>query len=128
MAKEAVIETAVMIYGDDGILRIRINEGAHIDLAQAKLTRETIRRLCGETKIPVLVDATVRYTITKEAEEFGAQNANNRIATAVISSNPFGKISLNIFLAIFKPSTTFKFFMNEEKAVEWLNEQVKRRN
>jgi hypothetical protein len=120
MAKEAVIETAVMIYGDDGILRIRINEGANIDLSQAKLTNETIRRLCGDAKILVLTDATAQYTITKEAQEFGAQHVDNRIATAVLSSNPLGKISLNIFLSIFKPSTKFKFFTNEEKAVEWL--------
>lgn len=124
MAKEAVLETVLMTYGDDGILRIRINEGAVIGLSQAKLQFETIRRLCGEGKIAVLVDATLSHSITKEAQEYAAQNVGNRIATAVINPNPFAKITLNIFLAIFKPATPFRTFMNEENALKWLKEKV----
>ena len=128
MAKEAVLETVLMVYGDDGILRIRINDGAVIGLAQAKLQTETIRRLCGDTKLPVLVDARANYSITKEAEEYGAQQAANRIATAVLSSSPFAKLTLNIFLGIFKPTTKFKAFSDEEDAVKWLKEQVRKIN
>lgn len=125
MAKEAVLETVLMAYGDDGILRVTINEGANIGIAQAKLQKETTERLCGNLKVPVLVDARASYTITKEAEEYGAQQSLNRIATAVISSSPFAKITLNVFISIFKPATAFKVFSNEEDAVLWLKEQMR---
>jgi hypothetical protein len=123
MAKEAVLETVMMSYGDDGILRIKIKEGAVIGLAQAKLQFETIRRVCGDDKILALIDATASHTVTKEAQEFAAQNVGNRIATAVINPNPFSKITLNLFLRIFRPVTPFKSFSNEENAVKWLLEQ-----
>lgn len=128
MAKEAVLETVLMTYGDDGILRIRINDGAVIGLPQAKLQFETIKRLCGEDKIAVLVDSSASHTITKEAQEFAANNVGNRIATAVISPNPFSKLTLNLFLGIFRPTTPFKMFTSEENAVKWLKEKVTARN
>jgi hypothetical protein len=123
MAKEAVLETVTMSYGDDGILRIKINEGAVIGLPQAKLQFETIRRLCGEGKILVLIDSSATHTVTKEAQEYASQNVGNRIATAVINPNPFSKISLNLFLRIFRPVTPYKMFTSEERACEWLMEQ-----
>lgn len=127
MAKEAVLETVLMSYGEDGILRIRINEGASIGLAQAKLQYDTIQRLCGDTKVPVLVDARANYSYSKEAEEFAAQHSGRRIATAVISSNTFTAVGLNLYLSIFKPSSPYKLFSSEDSALEWLNEQMRKR-
>lgn len=125
MAKEAVLETVLMSYGDDGILRIRINEGAELTLAQAKLQLETIKRLCGNSKVPILVDARANYTITKEAQEFSSQQEAIRIATAVLSANQFTKVSLNFYLSIFKPATPYRLFSNEEEAIAWLKDQVR---
>lgn len=123
MAREAVLETVTMSYGDDGILRIKINEGAAIGLPQAKLQFETIRRLCGEGKILVLIDARADHTVTKEAQKYTAQNVGNRIATAVINPNPLSNISLNLVLKVFRPTTPYKLFSNEENASAWLGEQ-----
>jgi hypothetical protein len=128
MAKEAVLESVSMSFGDDGILRIRINEGAVIGLAQAKLQHETIRRMCGEGKIPVLIDSRANYAVTKEAQEYAAANSGNRIATAVVGSSPLAKISLNLYLSIFRPLTPYKLFSTEEAAIDWLKEQVRARN
>lgn len=124
MANEAVLETVVMTYGDDGILRITINEGASIGIQQTRLQLETIRRICGDAKIPVLIDARASHHVSTEAKEFTAQNVGNRIATAVISSNPLTKISVNIFVSVFRPSTPYRVFSNEAKAEKWLSEQL----
>jgi hypothetical protein len=124
MAKEAVLETVTMSYGEDGILRIRIEEGAAIGLLQAKLQFETIRRLCGDAKILVLIDARAHHTVTKEAQEYAAQNVGGRIATAVINQNPFAQISLNLYLKIFKPVSPYRLFSEEDEAVAWLKEQT----
>lgn len=124
MAKEAVLESVTMLLGDDGILRIRINEGAVINLAQAKLQYETILRMCGEKRIAVLVDATGNHEIEKDAQQWAADHTSNRIATAVISSKPFASITLNLFISLFKPKSTFKLFRDEEKAMEWLRDMM----
>jgi hypothetical protein len=122
MAKEAVLESVTMILGDDGILRIRIMEGACINLAQAKLQYETIRRLCGDSRVLVLVDATSKHEVDKDAQQWAADHTENRIATAVISSRPFAAITLNLFISLFNPKSTFKLFRDEEKALAWLKE------
>lgn len=124
MANEAVLETVTMSYGEDGILRIKIADGAVIGLTQAKLQFETIRRLCGDVKVAVLVDATASHSVTKEAQEFAAQNAGNRIATAVINGNALSIITLNLFQRIFKPASQFKVFSNETSALIWLREKI----
>lgn len=123
MANEAVLESVIMSYGDDGILRITINEGAEIGIQQTRLQLETVRRICGSQKVRVLIDARASHEVTQEAKEFTAQNVGNRIATAVISSNPLTKISVNIFVRMFKPSTPYRIFSREAKALAWLKEQ-----
>lgn len=124
MAKEAVLESVTMLLGDDGILRIRINEGARISLAQAKLQYETIRRMCGDDRVAVLVDATGNHEVDKDAQQWAADHTANRIATAVVSSKPFAAITLNLFISLFKPKSTFKLFRDEEKALAWLREMM----
>lgn len=126
MAKEAVLESVTMLLGDDGILRIRIKEGARINLAQAKLQYETIRRMCGDEKVAVLVDAASEHSVDKDAQQWAADNTDNRIATAVISSSPVAAITLNLFITLFKPKSTFKLFREEEKAMAWLHEMMKK--
>jgi hypothetical protein len=126
MAKEAVLESVTMLLGDDGILRIRIKEGARINLAQAKLQFETIRRMCGDEKVAVLVDASSDHSIDKDAQQWAANNTDNRIATAVISSSPVAAITLNLFITLFKPKSTFKLFREEQKAIAWLEEMKKK--
>jgi len=124
MAKEAVLETVTMIYGEDEILRITINKGAVIGLEQVRLQFDTIRRLCGEKKIPVLVDARADHHITREAKEFAAHSDSNRIATAVVTSNPLGSIFINFFIRVFKPHSRYKSFFGFAEAELWLNLQV----
>lgn len=126
MAKEAVLESVTMLLGDDGILRIRIKEGARINLAQAKLQYETIRRMCGDEKVAVLVDAASEHSVDKDAQQWAADNTDNRIATAVISSSPVAAITLNLFITLFKPKSTFKLFREEGKAMAWLHEMMKK--
>ena len=124
MAKEAVLETVTMIYGEDQILRITINNGAEIGLEQVRLQFETIRRLCGDNRIPVLVDARCDHQITREAKEFAADSDSNRIATAVVTSNPLASLFINFFIRVFKPQSRYKSFFSFADAEDWLKQQV----
>lgn len=109
-----------MGYAEDKILRVRVLEGAIIDLNQAKLITESMKRLADETPIPVLIDGRQNYTWNKDAQEYIAQHSDFRLATALITNNPLIRIISNSYAKIFKPTYPLRIFSNEEKAVEWL--------
>ncbi len=122
MAKETLLQSMWLGYGDDRILRVRILEGVTVDLQQAKLMNEAMLRLSDEEKFLVMIDARASYSWDKDAQEFIALNSDFRIATAVITSNPVTRLLTNSFVFIFKPVYPIKIFLEEEKAVEWLKE------
>lgn len=124
MAKEALLSTAAMSYGDDGILRIRILANATIGIEQVKLQYEYTRHLCGTGNVPVLVDARHTFSITREAQQYSAQQSAGRIATAVVTNNPVTRILTNTYVKIFKPASPVKMFSGEEEAVMWLKEKL----
>lgn len=97
MGKDAILETLTLSYDDDNILRITINEGVEIGLSQVRLQFEKIRRICGDDKIVVLVDASASHTVSSEAKEYAASHSDNRIATAILSANPIMKITSESF-------------------------------
>lgn len=120
MAKETVLQSMWIGYGEDKILRIRILDGVTIDLKQAKLMNESMMRLAEEKRFPVLIDARASFNWDKDAQEYVANHSDFRIATAVITNNPVSRLLTNTFVKIFKPSYPVKIFSEEEKAVKWL--------
>lgn len=122
MAKETLLQTMWMGFGDDRILRIRILEGVTIDLKQAKLMNECMIRLAETDRFPVLIDARASYNWDKDAQEYSATHSDFRLATAVITNNPLSKLLTNTYVKIFKPPYPVQLFSNEEKAVSWLQE------
>jgi hypothetical protein len=125
MSKEAILSTAWIGYGDDGILRIRILEDAVVDIEGIKLQYKTIERLTGLKKVPVLLDARANFSSTRDTYEFLAQHASHRIATAVLTRNPFSKAVVNTYITVFRPVSPYKLFTDEQKAIEWLMQMVK---
>jgi hypothetical protein len=125
MAKETLLQSCWMGYGEDKILRMRVLEGANIDLKQAKLITESMQRLADETPVAVLIDGRQDYTWEKDAQEYIAQNSAYRLATAVVTNNAVVRIFSNSYAKIFKPSYALKIFSTEEKALEWLKEMMR---
>jgi acetylornithine/succinyldiaminopimelate/putrescine aminotransferase len=127
MAKETVLQSCWLGYGEDKILRMRVLEGATIDLQQAKLITESMMRLADETPVPVLIDGRQNYTWDKDAQEYIAQHSGFRLATALITNNAVVRIFSNSYAKVFKPSYPLRIFTNEEKAVAWLKEMMGRK-
>ncbi len=120
MAKETLLQSCWLGFGEDKILRMRVLEGAVIDLMQAKMITESMQRLAEGKRIPVLIDGRHNYTWDKDAQEYIAQNSGFRIATALITDNAVIRILSNSYSKVFKPSYPLKIFSNEEKAIKWL--------
>lgn len=120
MAKETLLQSCWLGYGEDKILRMRVLEGAVIDLKQAKLITESMKRLADEGPVPVLIDGRQSYTWDKDAQEYIAQHSDFRLGTALITNNSVIRIISNSYAKIFKPTYPLRIFPNEEKAVTWL--------
>ena len=120
MAEETVLQSSLIVFGNDNILRVRIKEGVTIDLEQAKIMNENMKRHAGNGKIPVLLDARVSYSWDKDAQQYIADHSEWRLATAVLSDNPFSRLLSNTYKKIFKPPYPSKLFTQEEKAIKWL--------
>ena len=128
MIKEAILSTMWMGYGEDGILRIRMIEGASVEVDDIKLQYETIKRLTDKKRLAFLLDARANFTTSKAAHEYLVQQSADRIATAVITSNSISKAIVNTYITVFKPASPYKMFTNEEAAIKWLKEQMAKEN
>lgn len=113
-----------MSYGDDGILRIEVKEGAVIDREEVKMQNETIERLGVVIPYVALVDARASFTITKAGQELSASYSNLRIATAVVTGNPVTRMLSNAYVALFKPAHPIKLFSSVSEAEGWLKKQL----
>jgi hypothetical protein len=125
MIKEAILPSVWMGYGDDGIIRIRMQENAYVDLENVKLQYKTIEHLAGNRRIAVLLDARAKFTTTKDAYQYLTQRSQERIGTAVLTSNPFSRAFINTYITVFKPVSPYRLFLDEEKALEWLRELLR---
>lgn len=122
MAKDAILSTVKMTYGDDGILRLKMQEGAHVDLENIKLQHSMFRQLAGDEKLLVLIDGRASFTTSKEAYAYLSEQSATRIATAVLTSNPISRAVINTYITVFRPASPYRLFTDEQKAVDWLKE------
>ncbi|MDQ3112208.1 MAG: STAS/SEC14 domain-containing protein [Bacteroidota bacterium] len=122
MAKETLLQTMWIGFGEDKILRVRILEGVTVNLQQAKLMNEAMIRLAGAGQFAVLIDARVTYSWDKDAQEYIANNSGFRLATAILTNNSVSRLLTNSYVRLFKPEYPTKIFSDEEKAIAWLKE------
>ncbi|CAN5374078.1 hypothetical protein BH09BAC5_BH09BAC5_20890 [soil metagenome] len=124
MAKEALLQTMWLGFGEDKILRVRILEGAKVDLQQSKLMNESMLRMAVEVPFPVLIDTRANFIWERDAQEFLAANSDFRLAVAIITNNPISRLITNSYVKFFKPAYPTKIFSSEEKAIVWLKEKM----
>jgi hypothetical protein len=122
MAKEALTSTVTMSFCEDRILRITIFPNAHIDLEEAKANYAASSRMTNGEPVLALVDARNDSTVTRRAQEYASSQSHLRLATAVISENPFSRVMTNLYLLLFRPVAPVRLFLDEETALEWLEE------
>src|SRR5665213_1502140 len=98
MAEETVLQSVLLVFGNDRILRMKIKEGVTIDLKQAKIINENLRKHATNGKIPILIDARVNYKWEKDAQEYLANHSDFRLATAVLSDKPLSRMLTNTYI------------------------------
>lgn len=106
----------------EGILRIKVIEGAHMDLPSLIEDGEHNPKLTGGKKTLALYDSRGFFTIEPEAREYLRSGIVDptRIATAVLTDRLATRLLVNFFIRFNRPKTPMKMFNSEEQALDWL--------
>lgn len=110
----------------DGIVYLRLLEGADFDLAALKEQMQAQQELVGADDYAVLVDATNHVSISKEARDHMSAYQNpKRKATALLTRHNLAmRIMANFYMSVHKPAIPTKMFHEEEEAVRWLKKHL----
>src|SRR6185369_14010459 len=119
--------TALISLGADGVVCVRIKNGAEQLLADAKenlggalIERDGIRR-------PLLVDIRVSRPLDAEARHYysGQVLVDGFSALGMlIDATPLGRMMGNVYLRVARPGIPARLFTDEAAAVTWLKEFV----
>jgi len=124
---QIVISIGTVTMTDEGILIVKMNENAQIDVSQVKEQCEAALKLTKGEKYAVLVDARASLTATPEARSFGAlpELYPNIIAQAILVTSLANKLMGNFYIKFNKPPVPAQLFKTEKGAMDWLREQIK---
>lgn len=111
------------ILHNNGIIEVRLKEGAEIDTEGIKEILGATRKLAGKRKYPVLIDARVEFYTSHEARELSAQHGSlYKLAEAALVNSLAGRLIGNFYINFNKPTVPAKVFTSREEAITWLKE------
>ncbi len=121
---QALIETksSVVHIDEEGILRIRINDGYNVTLKDAVELFELYRKLgCDKNKKLQLMEGERFFSFDQEAQKYAAQHGGTYfIASALVNNSLAIRMLFNFFHRFFTSSVPFKMFPSEKEALAWL--------
>lgn len=108
---------------ENGVLWIKVLEGAFIDLPSLMEDASVNDSLTGGKKALALYDARNFFTITPDANDYIRSGIldTSRIATAVVTDKLATRLIVNMLVKFKKPKTPLKMFNTEEDALQWLS-------
>jgi hypothetical protein len=119
-------KTARIGLTDDGVLIVRVNEGAFQSLADAK---ENLAVAVSQTKgarRPLLVDIRRAKPLDADARhQYSGQTLVDAfsVLALLVDASPFGRMMGNVYLRIARPGIPTQLFSDETQAVTWLKNQ-----
>jgi hypothetical protein len=117
-------KTAQIALNGQGLLIVRVNDGAHQSLSDAK---ENLALAVSETRgvrRPLLIDIRRAQPLEADARHHysGQTLVEGFSALALlIESSPFGRMMGNVYLRIARPGIPTQLFSDEARALEWLS-------
>ena len=120
MAKEAMTSKYWLNLGDDGILRVKIKEDCSVDIDDIQLFYEAYERLTEGKIVPWLLVASTEYSISRDAQEFGASQSHRRLGMAIVTESTWNKLLINTYSRIIRPKSPLLVFTDEAEAIAWL--------
>ena len=118
-------ETAIVALEDDGVLTVRIRNGAHQSVINAE---QNLSAALGERagqRHPLLVDISRAQPLDAEVRHYysGRVLVDGFTALAlVVEASPFGTMMGNIYFRVARPGIPTRLFTEPSAARTWLSE------
>jgi len=119
-----VTTTAKINLNAQGLLIVRVNDGAEQTLDDA---RENLAAAVSETggkRRPLLIDIRTAKPLDADARHhYSGQTLIERFSALalLVEASPFGRMMGNVYLRVARPGIPTQLFSDEARAVEWLN-------
>ncbi len=116
-------ETAEIRLSDDGVVIVRIHDGASQSLQNARTNLAAAVSATGGRRRPLLIDIRTAQPLDADARHHysGQTLVDSFTAIAlVVEGNPFGRMMGNIYLRIARPGIPAQLFTEKSRAVAWL--------
>ena len=119
-----VTTTARINLNAQGLLIVRINDGAHQTLDDA---RENLAAAVSETggkRRPLLIDIRTAKPLDADARHhYSGQTLVERFSALalLVEASPFGRMMGNVYLRVARPGIPTQLFSDETQATQWLN-------
>jgi hypothetical protein len=116
-------KTARIALNDQGLLIVRVKDGAHQSLVDAK---ENLALAVSETqgrRRPLLIDIRKAQPLEADARHhYSGQTLVERFSALalLVEGSPFGRMMGNVYLRIARPGIPTQLFSDEARALEWL--------
>lgn len=115
--------TASIGLSDDGFVTVRIHDGAHQSLEDAKTNLAAASAATAGRRRPLLVDIRTAQPLEAEARHhyMGRTLVDSFSAIALlIEGSPLGRMMGNVYLRVARPGIPAQLFSDKPQAIAWL--------
>lgn len=115
--------TALVDLGPDGLLTVRIRDGAHQSLADAEQNLGAALAERGDRRRPLLIDIREAQPLDAEVRHYysGQVLVDGFSALALlVDASPLGKMMGNVYFRVARPGIPTRLFTHVAQAREWL--------
>jgi hypothetical protein len=116
-------ETADIRLSDDGVVIVRIHDGASQSVDNARTNLAAAVSATAGRRRPLLIDIRTAQPLDAAARHHysGQTLVDSFSAIALlVEGNPFGRMMGNVYLRIARPGIPAQLFTEEARAVAWL--------
>src|SRR5215470_3891496 len=115
--------TANVALTETGLVAVRIHNGAHQSLADAKANLSTAIAETAGLRRPLLIDIRGARPLESDVRHYysGQKLMEGFVAVALlVEASPFGRMMGNVYLRVARLGIPTPLFSDETRAVEWL--------
>ena len=116
-------DTAIVHLRDDGLVIVKIRDGAYQSLEDAKTNLAMAISETNGRPRPLLIDIRTAQPLDADARHHysGQVLVDNFSALGLlVDSSPFGRMMGNVYLRVARPGIPTQLFTNASRAVAWL--------
>jgi len=116
--------TARINLDDQGLVIVRVNDGAAQSLGDAKLNLAAAVSETGGVRRPLLIDIRTAQPLEADARHhYSGQTLVEAFSALalLVEGSPFGRMLGNVYLRVARPGIPTQLFADEARAVEWLH-------